>query len=224
VVLVVPPPLVPVVVPVVPPRMPVLPLLVTVPAPPPGPMVFVVTPCCSSIGVREHASAVNDNARPIASQRHSQIMATRLSAKYSEGCIVASRRSDERPDHGLQRAELQDNLSKKLRSMSFPRVSLMMGRLGEIKLATVLSTFPRPDGKNIDILDSVGHDQQPCIFLDDPISPSPSSCSCLPGLLSYGGQDPKGLNLVHGRRDYGVPAISDRRLILYKARSESAEG
>jgi len=33
----------------------------------------------------------------IASQRHSQIMATRLSAKYSEGCIVASRRSDERP-------------------------------------------------------------------------------------------------------------------------------
>ncbi len=57
---------------------PVLPPLETVPAPPPGLMVFVT---CSSMGVRKQASPVNDNARPVASKRHSQIMRARSSAK-----------------------------------------------------------------------------------------------------------------------------------------------
>jgi len=66
---------------------PAVPPLVTVLAPPLGLMVFI--PCCSSIGIREQASPVNDNARPIASQRHFQIMRARLSAKWCKG-IVAS--------------------------------------------------------------------------------------------------------------------------------------
>jgi hypothetical protein len=74
---------------VVPPLATVPPALVAPPgklgvAPAPVPMVFIVTHYGSSIGVREQASPVNDNARPMASQRNSQIMAARLSAKYSE--------------------------------------------------------------------------------------------------------------------------------------------
>jgi hypothetical protein len=48
-------------------------------------MVFIT--CRSSIGVRKQANPVNENASPIASQRQSQIMPARLSAKYSEDTI-----------------------------------------------------------------------------------------------------------------------------------------
>jgi len=51
---------------------------------------------------------------------------------------------------------------------------------------------------------------------------SPSSyCSRSSAVLvGLGGQDPGGLALYTGEGDYSVPAISDCRLILYKARPE----
>ena len=65
-------------------------------------------------------------------------------------------------------------------------------------------------GKSIALLGSTGHDGIAIIILFLFLRRS-----CRPK-----GQDPGGLALYAGEGDYRVPAISDCRLILYKARPE----
>ena len=67
----------------------VAPPMVPVTVVPPPPVPFIVTPCGSLIGVREQASPAIHNAAAIADLRHSQIIANRLSAKWSEGMFGA---------------------------------------------------------------------------------------------------------------------------------------
>ena len=73
------------VVPVVPAELVAPPVVLIEPSPPVPPAAFIVPACCSSLGVREQARPVNDNARPIANQRHPQVMPARLSERWPDG-------------------------------------------------------------------------------------------------------------------------------------------